>query len=216
MRLILQLAAVVAILYASWLMVLLSLPYTSFEPHIDFLFTKQLVYKLHHWRWSFYLHVFVSTAVLVAGLFQFSRYLLQRHPKVHRGAGYVYAVTVIALSGPSGLVMGYYANGGVWARVSFVLLSLLWIGYTLAAMYAIFQKDWKKHADMMTRSYALTLSAVTLRFYAYMIDVLNIHIPPRTTYILIAWLSWTLNLLLAEYLIRRRVFTSWRGERISA
>ncbi|WP_126245095.1 DUF2306 domain-containing protein [Chitinophaga rhizosphaerae] len=216
MRLILRIAAVVAILYASWLMILLSLPYISFEPYVDFLFTKQLVYKIHHWRWSFYIHVFVSTAVLVAGLFQFSRYLLQRFPKVHRAAGYVYAVTVIALSGPSGLVMGYYANGGIWAKVSFMLLALLWIGFTMAAMYAIFKKDWKKHADMMTRSYALTLSAVSLRFYAYMIDVLDISVSPRAAYIWIAWLSWTLNLLLAEYLIRRRVFTSWRAERISA
>ncbi len=216
MRLTFQLITVAAILYASWLMVLLSLPYTSFEPHIDFLFTKQLVYKLHHWRWSFYVHVFVSTAVLVAGILQFSRYVIQRFPKVHRGAGYVYAVTVLALSGPSGLIMGYYANGGVWARVSFVLLAILWIAYTAMAMYYIYKKDWKKHADMMTRSYALTLSAVTLRFYAYMIDVIGLHIPPRTAYIWLAWLSWTLNLLLAEYLIRRRVFTSWRVERISA
>ena len=83
-------------------------------------------------------------------------------------------------------------------------------------MYAIYRKDWKKHADMMTRSYALTLSAVTLRFYAYMIDVLDLSVSPRAAYIWIAWLSWTLNLILAEYLIRRRVFTSWRAERISA
>lgn len=216
MRLALQMAAAILILYASWLMVLLSLPYTSFEPHIEFLFTKQLVYKIHHWRWSFYLHVFVSTAVLVAGLFQFSRYLLQRHPGVHRAAGYVYAVTVIALSGPSGLVMGYYANGGAWAQVSFVLLALLWIGFTAMAMWYIRKRDWKKHADMMTRSYALTLSAVTLRFYAYIIAALDLEIAPRTAYIWIAWLSWTLNLLLAEYLIRKRVFTAWRAERISA
>lgn len=216
MRRIIRVATTAAILYASWLMVLLSLPYVSFDPYVDFLFTKQLVYKIHHWRWSFYVHVFVSTAVLVAGLGQFSRFLLQRYPKVHRVAGYVYAVTVLALSGPSGLVMGYYANGGVWARVSFVLLAVLWMGFTGAAMFQVYRKDWKKHADMMTRSYALTLSAITLRFYVYLIALFQLEVSPRAAYTWIAWLSWTLNLLVAEYLIRRKTFTSWRGERISA
>lgn len=192
------------ILYASWLMVLLSLPYTSFEKYVDFLYTKQLVYHIHHWRISFYLHVFVSTIVLIAGLLQFSSYLLRRHVKVHRTAGYVYAFTVIVLSGPSGLIMGYYANGGMYAKISFVLLAVLWITFTLLAVIKIRERNWKAHADMMVRSYALTLSALTLRLYAYLLDLFLVDIHPRTAYIWIAWLSWTLNLLIAEWIIYKQ------------
>ena len=55
----------------------------------------------------------------------------------------------------------------------------------------------------MFRSYALTLSAITLRCYTYLIDLTTLPISPRDTYILTAWLSWVLNLILAEVLIRR-------------
>lgn len=196
------------ILYATWLMILLSLPYTTFEQYVDFLYTKQLVYHIHHWRISFYVHVFVSTAVLLAGLLQFSPRVLRKHVRVHRASGYVYAFTVIVLSGPSGLIMGYYANGGMYAKISFVLLAMLWIVFTLLAVIYVRQGKWQAHADMMVRSYALTLSALTLRLYAYLLDVLMIDIHPRTAYIWIAWLSWTLNLLIAEWIIRKKYIRS--------
>lgn len=192
------------ILYATWLMILLSLPYTRFEQYVDFLYTKQLVYHIHHWRISFYVHVFVSTVVLLAGLLQFSRHVLHRRVKVHRASGYAYAFTVIVLSGPSGLIMGYYANGGLYAKISFVLLAILWIAFTLLAVIYVRQGKWQAHADMMVRSYALTLSALTLRLYAYLLDVLKIDMHPRTAYILIAWASWTMNLLIAEWVIRKK------------
>jgi hypothetical protein len=54
----------------------------------------------------------------------------------------------------------------------------------------------------MARSYALTLSALTLRSYAMLIGLLNIEIRPASAYILISWLSWTLNLVVAEVWIR--------------
>lgn len=54
----------------------------------------------------------------------------------------------------------------------------------------------------MIRSYALTLSAVTLRFYAYLFDVFNVAIGPRETYIILAYLGWIPNLLFAEIMIR--------------
>lgn len=99
--------------------------------------------------------------------------------------------------------MAFYANGGIPARISFVILALLWISTTAMGWYYARQHKWMLHGAMMLRSYALTLSAVSLRLYAYLIDVLNIPIRPRASYILIAWLSWTLNLMIAELIIRK-------------
>src|SRR5687768_8713470 len=132
-----RLAAAMMILYGAWLMILVSIPYSAFEQFTDFLFTKQLVYHIRHWRLSFYVHVFVSTIVLITGLVQFSPYVLKRHPQLHRRSGIVYAFIVIVLSGPTGLVMGFYANGGVYAKVSFMLLAVLWIWFTLSAVLKI-------------------------------------------------------------------------------
>ena len=55
----------------------------------------------------------------------------------------------------------------------------------------------------MFRSYALTLSAITLRGYTYLIDLTTLPISPRDIYIVTAWCSWVPNLILAEVLIRR-------------
>jgi len=117
--------------------------------------------------------------------------------------GYIYVVDVIFLAGPSGLVMGFYANGTVWAKVSFVLLSFLWIVFTGIAFMRVKEKDFISHRSWMTRSYALTLSAVSLRLFAMVIPKF-IHMNAFDEYTLLAWLSWTLNLLIAEIIILSR------------
>jgi hypothetical protein len=183
-------------------MLLLSLPYTSFDRHVDFLMTKQLVYHLQLWRVSFYTHVFVSILVLLTGLLQFSWYLLKKYPGVHRTSGKIYVLIVLLFSGPSGLLMGFYANGGLPARISFVILATLWIAVTWMGWRYALQNNWQKHAAMLIRSYALTLSAITLRFYAFLIGIFHIPLHPVNRYILISWLSWTLNLLIAEAIIK--------------
>lgn len=205
------------ILFGAWLMLRLSLPYAAFNRYTDFLMTKQLVYHIRHWRISFYVHVFVSSIVLVAGLLQCSMYLLNRYPRLHRSAGKIYVLTVLCLSGPAGLIMSFYANGGLPARISFVLLSLLWLGSTYAGWRYVLQRRWKDHGRMMLRSYALALSALTLRLYAYLIALFNIPLHPVAAYITISWLSWTLNLIVVEVLIRSNYlipskadcFTKW-------
>ncbi|QHS61749.1 DUF2306 domain-containing protein [Chitinophaga agri] len=191
------------ILYTSWLMLLLSLPYTSFDRYVDFLMTKQLVYHIRHWRISFYVHVFTSVIVLVTGLLQFSMYLLKKFPGLHRRSGKLYALVILAFSGPSGLIMGCYANGGVPARISFVILASLWLVTTFLGWRYAMQRNWKQHTAMMIRSYALTLSAISLRFFAFLIGTFHPPIHPVEAYILISWMSWTLNLVIAEVIIRR-------------
>lgn len=207
-----RIAAAAAILYGAWLMILLSLPYGTFDRYTDFLLTKQLVYHIRSWRFSFYIHVFVSTIVLLAGLLQFSRYLLYRKPRVHRWAGKTYAAVVLFLSGPSGMVMSFYANGRWPARTSFIILSFLWLLFTALGWQLAMKRRWSAHSHMMLRSYALTLSAITLRFYAYLLGYFNIALHPVTAYVLISWLSWTLNLLVAEWMIRSGALDRWMGK----
>lgn len=190
------------ILYASYLLILLSLPYIYFKPGIEFLATKQLIYHIDSWRISFYTHVFTSPIVILTGLFQFNRKIIHSFPKLHRILGKTYIITVLFVSGPSALVMAFHANGGYFAQISFVLLSLVWILCTWFSYHFARKGNFSIHASWSIRSYALTLSAVTLRFYAYLFDVYNVPIPPRETYILLSFLSWIPNLIFAQILIR--------------
>ena len=115
--------------------------------------------------------------------------------------GAIYIVTVLLLTGPSGLVMGFFANGGPLSVVAFSTLALLWWWFTFKAYTAIRNRDYEAHSKFMYRSFALTLSAVTLRLWKYVIVNYLYEMPPMDLYRLVAWLGWVPNLILAEILI---------------
>lgn len=199
---VLNISVFLVIAYTSYLLILLSLPYIYFERDVEFLETKQLIYHIKPWRYSFYVHVFFSPIVIISGLFQFNRWIISNKPKVHRILGYIYVISVLLISAPSALIMAFYANGGRVAQTSFVILTLCWILFTWIAFQKAKKGNYTSHVKWMLRSYALTLSAVTLRFYAYLFDVFNVDIPPRETYIIVSYLSWIPNLLFVQLLIR--------------
>ncbi|HVU57486.1 MAG TPA: DUF2306 domain-containing protein [Puia sp.] len=201
-RYFLRVAAIAALAFFTFLMVRLSLPYTAMNSNVGFLTTKQRVYHIFYWRVSFYTHVFTSCLVLIAGFTQFNPWLLRRYPRVHRRMGWVYLVTVVFVSGPAAFMMAWHANGGLPARTSFTLLSLLWVLFTFYAGWKVVKKDFAAHGAFMFRSYALTLSAITLRLYTYISAFLPLAASPREIYITTAWLSWAPNLIIAEMLIR--------------
>lgn len=192
---------IISIAFFSYLMLQLTLPYVSLKSDVDFLATKQNIIHIKQWRYAFYTHVFFSILTLIAGLTQFSNYILKRIPRVHRMMGYIYVVDVVAIAGPSGLIMGIYSNGDWFAALSFVILSVLWIIITLIALFKVYKKQYIDHRTWMIRSYALTLSAVTLRLLAIVVPIF-FQLKARDEYSLISWLSWTLNLAVAELYIR--------------
>jgi hypothetical protein len=183
-----------------WLMIDLTLPYLNFKYDVDFLLTKQKIIHIKHWRYSFNVHIIFSIFALVAGLTQFSNYILKNHKKIHRAMGYAYVLDVLFLAGPSGMIMGFYANGTIWAKLSFISLAFCWIIFTALAYKKAIDKNFKAHQNWMMRSYALTLSAISLRLLAMFLPKW-FHMEAFAEYTLIAWLSWTVNLLISEVII---------------
>jgi hypothetical protein len=116
--------------------------------------------------------------------------------------GYIYVTDVLLITGPAGLLMGFYANGGITSRIAFVSLASLWIFFTVMALIKARQKNFKAHRRFMIRSYALTLSAITLRAWKYAITN-SFELPPMDVYRSVAWLGWVVNLIVAEFIIRR-------------
>lgn len=193
------------IAFFSFLMFRIVWPYTSGRLDIDFLLSKQHIIHFWHYRLAFYLHIFPALLVLTAGLTQFSRVILQSTPVVHRWVGRLYAWSILVVCGPAGMLMAWYANGGAVAKASFLTLSVLWWWTTWVAYRAIRAGNYRRHGAWMIRSYALTLSAVTLRMMQFGLAVYT-DIDPETAYRLVAWPSWVLNLLAAEIVLRN---TRW-------
>jgi hypothetical protein len=193
------------LLFFTFLMVRITLPYRFLDYDVAFLRIKQWVIHNEIWRTAFFIHVFTSTFLLLAGFTQFYN-PLKKFSKLHRQLGKLYIFILLIFSAPAGLVMSLYANGGLLSQIAFTLLSVLWIFFTFKAYTAILKRDFILHGNFMIRSYALTLSALTLRAWKYII-VLLFHPHPMDVYMLVAWLGWVPNLLIAEWLIRTNIST---------
>jgi Na+/phosphate symporter len=192
--------ALILLAFFSFLMLRIIFIYIPVKNDAGFLQLKQEYIHITEWRVAFFTHVFTCMLVLVAGFTQFSEKFLKQQPKLHRTVGYVYVINILMVTGPSGLLMSFYANGGISSQLAFVLLSVLWIGFTAMALYKAIKKDFKAHRIFMIRSFALTLSAITLRCWKVLL-VNFTDIQPMDRYRIIAWLGWTLNLIIAEWII---------------
>lgn len=184
------------------LMARITLEYWPIRNDAAFLRIKQQYLGIKHWELAFWVHVFTSMLPLLAGFTQFAPWILRKQPRVHRTMGRVYVITVCFITGPASLIMAFYANGGITSRIAFATLALLWLGTTAMGWRTVLQRKWQAHREWMIRSYALTLSAITLRAWKLVI-VLAFEPRPMDAYRIVAWLGFVPNLLLAEWLIRR-------------
>lgn len=192
----------IVLAFFSILMVRITLPYLSLNTDIGFLRIKQWVIHNDVWRFAFFTHVFTSVFVVLAGFTQFYNPFQKKFNAIHRQFGKSYVIIVVLITGPAGLIMSLYANGGWTSQLGFFILSVLWIYFTARAYLAIRKRDFSSHGKFMIRSYALTLSALTLRAWKYLI-VMLVQPHPMDAYQVVAWLGWIPNLLIAEWLIRK-------------
>lgn len=190
--------------FFSYLLIAISLQYIPYNTDVAFLRIKQDVIDVPFYKLAFFTHVYTAVFVLPAGFTQFSTYLRKKFPLVHKYTGWVYAIVVVCLAGPGGFYMGLYANGGVTSQVSFCLLAVLWIYFTGTAIAKVIKGDIKSHRAFLIRSFALTLSAITLRAWKYLL-VFLFQPRPMDVYEIVAWLGWIPNLIIAEIIIRKRL-----------
>ena len=147
----------------------------------------------------FYGHVAAASVALALLALQFSPRLRMVRPALHRWFGRLYVVCV-ALGGVSGVWLGATTSAGVVAGAGFVILGLLWLWTTAKAVGFARVRDFARHRAWMIRSASLTLAAVTLRIY---LPLLSVTLGLETGYVLVAWLCWVPNFLLAEWILRR-------------
>jgi uncharacterized membrane protein len=158
---------------------------------------------LDYYRAAFYAHIFSSPFVLAAGAVLFSNDVLKNWPKLHRCTGRTYVALLLLVSAPSGFVMGFHANGGLAAQISFFILTPMWWWFTWKGFETARKRQFAQHKNWMLRSYALTLSAVSLRLYQFLLGSFT-DMDYLSQYVLVSWAAWVGNLAVAEWLIYRR------------
>ncbi len=192
------------------------------------------------------LHIACGIAAMVAGPFQFVASLRASRPVVHRATGYIYLVAVflggcvalllspdtpqfaadglndrsifqlIAIA-PATLGLApntTYAPSQFLPIVpAFATLAIAWIATSASALIRARQGRFADHRAWMMRSYSLTFAAATVRLMA--VPLLVVTRNPVLAVTLAFW-SWVLNLLVAEWLVRRARMTAPLRSALSA
>lgn len=148
---------------------------------------------------ALYAHIGLAPVALILLPFQFSARPRARRPGLHRWTGRVYGA-VILIAGIAGLALAVGSSAGPVAGLGFGLLAVLWLGTTARAVWLAMARRIAEHRVWMIRSAALTFAAVTLRLY---LPLLEAGFGFDTGYLLVAWLCWVPNLIVAEWRIRR-------------
>ena len=164
------------------------------------------------------LHIFGASVYCVVGAFQFHAGLRRRHPAWHRRAG-----RVLVLCGLTA------ALSGVWmaafyplpaADMPLVTVFRLFFGSAMAvsiaiAFAAIRRGDVTRHRAWMTRGYAIAqgagTQAVVLLSWAGIAGT-----PTPLERALLLGVSWVINLVIAELIVRRPAARSQRVLAVAA
>lgn len=145
--------------------------------------------------WGINPHAFFGGTGLLLGALQFLP-AIRRRIRLHRILGRIYVVACL-VTGTAGVYMAAYSYGGWITHVGFALLGIFLLIATTKAFLVIRRGDVESHKRWMIRSYALMFAAVMLRLeLPFMIFALSMEF--RDAYLIVAWLCWVPNLLVAE------------------
>ncbi|UTW56702.1 DUF2306 domain-containing protein [Kordiimonas sp. SCSIO 12610] len=148
-----------------------------------------------------YAHMALGGIAMLIGPFQFVTKLRAKYTGLHRWLGRTYVASVL-LSAIAGFTLALTASGGLVAKVGFATMAIIWFYSATLAFTSIRAKNVEAHKRWMIRSYALTLSGVTLRVYLGLFFASGMSF--SEFYPVLAWISWVPNLLIVEWFILER------------
>jgi len=177
----------------------LSTRFLNFEVQGILLSKPETIQENLLYRSFFYMHIIPGMLSLVLGPWQFSSVLRKRYLPLHRIIGKLY-VGAVLISGLSGLVIAFFAAGGMVSTMGFLLLAIFWLTFTFQAMQSLRQRRINRHRVWMIRSYAMTFAAVTLRL-GLLLSQFGI-VTFDVIYPIMAWASWIINIAAVEYFLK--------------
>ncbi|SER86771.1 Uncharacterized membrane protein [Lentzea xinjiangensis] len=154
-------------------------------------------------------HIFTGTAAVLAGVSQFWPGLRRRHPRVHRVMGRVYFAAVLP-SSVLGVVRAQLSLAGLASAGPLTVLSVLWFASAVAGLRTARRRRFAEHRVWMIRGFALTGAAVTGRLWGLLLGGLLPEADGLLVFATANWLSFVVNLLVAEWWIQSRGYTRAR------
>ncbi|MEV4760330.1 DUF2306 domain-containing protein [Micromonospora sp. NPDC049559] len=194
-------------------------PYLTFDPDRSRLPLREGF----AWHYPLLLaHIGFGTVALVTSCLQVWPWFRRRYPAAHRWLGRAYFFAGVLPGGLAGVVVAVVSLQGVVGRIGNALLAVVWLLFSLAGYRMARQRRYAEHRRWMVRSFALTTSIVVNRLWLVLAIV---ALTPLTdsyyggdedAMIQAAaessiWLSWVVNLLVAEWWLERSRAPRRRG-----
>lgn len=150
-------------------------------------------------------HIFLGSIALLAACLQIWPWLRRNHPTVHRRSGRVYVATAIPTAVCATFVSALSVMG-MNVQVGDVLFALVWLATTITGYRMARKRRFAEHREWMIRSFALAFAIVANRAWMPLCFALFIDEGTRAEFMQAAglsmWLSWVVNLLIAEWWIQ--------------
>lgn len=149
--------------------------------------------------WIFIVHALAGSVGLISGALQFNRIILNKQKSMHRLIGkiYLYAIWITSVAA---LWSAIFFDVNIPAKFAFGILAILWFSTTTIAYLRIRRRRIREHREWMIRSYSLSLFFVTFSFWVP--GLTESSLLYDVAYPLAVFLSWALNLCIAELWIR--------------
>jgi uncharacterized membrane protein YozB (DUF420 family) len=150
-------------------------------------------------------HILFGSIMLCCATLQVWPWLRRKHLRIHRWSGRLYVLTAIPV-GVGGIVVAQFPHGGPMQQVGNTMLGLLLLVCTVNGYRAVRQRRIGDHREWMIRSFALAYSIVANRIWLMIcLAVFGFEGPGLIAAIGIStWMSWVVNLLIAEWWLHRR------------
>ncbi|MCH2023152.1 MAG: DUF2306 domain-containing protein [Saprospiraceae bacterium] len=188
----------VAIFFALYL-ASIALSYFAFDLNYGFLKAKQHLIHNKLWLVFFFVHLFFGAMATLTGWPLFFSKIIPFKSVWHKRVGKFYIYSILLFTGPTGLYLAFFAEGGKWATLGFILMSFAWMLPTYMALYTIVKKDLVGHYRWIIRSYCMTLSGVTLRLFMPF-GARFVQLEEETTFIISSYI-FVLNIILGEIIL---------------
>ena len=164
------------------------------------------------------LHIVGAAVYIVLGAFQFVPSIRRRNPTWHRRAGRVAVVSgLVAALSALWMTMFYAlpASDGALLQAFRLIFGFGMVGSIVLAFLAIRRREIARHRAWMMRGYAIGLGAGT-QAMLFLFGELIFGKPDVLARALIMGAAWTLNLAVAEWIIRGRPLWPIRLSRATA
>jgi uncharacterized membrane protein len=164
------------------------------------------------------LHILSVTLYSILGAFQFAAGFRRRRPRWHRRAGRLLIPTgfIAALSGLWMTLFYPWPEGD--GEILFVLRLVFGSAMVLSIVLgvaAIRQRDFAQHGAWMIRAYAIGLGAGT-QVFTHLPWIVLFGTPDEFPRALLMGAGWVINLVVAEWIIRKQLTRPTRSAPVAA